>query len=295
MAEDMNEDMNSDMNDDMNSELDAENSMDNVSPANAEKLKLLNNLHVVLVEPRNAGNIGSSVRAMKNMGISHLRLVNPVSYRWEAEQKKLGYRSQDIVAKSIEYGTLADAVADMNLVLLATTKEGKWKQDFLLPQAAAELAAGRLYKEKIAIVFGREDSGVTVDESQLVDYCIHIPMAGSYPSLNLSQAVLVVLYEMFKQTGMVPSLPYPKLAKKKAFERLHDNIWLLMKAMHIKEPDYGLFHRSLRRALNRTRWTRADIAVFDRACKQIRWFVNNLTKDDFNDEYDPRVKKEDEA
>lgn len=293
MVDVMNEAKNNTAEDILEEPMDEEYARRYISPENAEKLKLLNNLHVVLVEPRNAGNIGSVVRAMKNMGIAHLRLVNPVSYRDEGEQKKMGYRSQDIVANSKEYPSLAEAVADMNLIFLATTKEGKWKQDFLLPEDAARLAAQRLHKEKIALVFGREDSGVTVDEGQLADFCIHIPMAGSYPSLNLSQAVLVILYEVFKQTGVTPSLPYPKLARKKAFERLHDNIWLLMKAMRIKEPDQGLFHRSLRRALNRTRWTNADIAVFDRACKQVRWFINNKTKGDFIDEYDPRVKKED--
>jgi tRNA/rRNA methyltransferase len=253
-----------------------------------EKLK---NLHVVMVEPKNPGNIGAAVRAMKNMGVSRLRLVKPVEYRENVEQKKMGYRAQDITGKSKEYDTLEDALEDISVVFLATCKKGKWKQDFILPEQAAEIIAQRVHKEKIAVVFGREDSGVTIDESQLADYYIQIPMAGGYPSLNLSQAVLLVLYEIFKKAADVQPLTYPKVAEKKAFERLYDNIWYLMKGLLIKEPDKGLFHRSLRRALNRTRWTNADIAVFDRACKQVRWFVNTKTKDDFVDDYDPRVKK----
>jgi len=58
----------------------------------------------------------------------------------------------------------------------------------------------------------------------------------------------------------------------------------LMKSLLIREPDKGLFHRSLKRALNRTRWTNADLAVFDRFCKQVRWFINNKTKEDFKEE-----------
>ena len=189
-------------------------------------------IFVVLVEPKEPGNIGSVVRAMKNMGISHLRLVNPPpGYRDNSEQKKFGYRAQDITQKCKEFSSLADALADISVAFLATNKQGKWKRDFLLPEQAAEIAAQHAVKEKIAFIFGREVSGVTVDESQMANHFIYIPMAGSYPSLNLSQAVLVVLYEVFKKIGKIPGLSYPKTAAKKEFERLYDNLWQLMKTL----------------------------------------------------------------
>jgi tRNA/rRNA methyltransferase len=243
------------------------------------------NIYVVLVEPKEPGNIGSVVRAMKNMGISHLRLVNPPEgYKDDDEQKKFGYRAQEITQNSKKFTSLSNALKDISIAFLATSKKGKWKRDFLLPQQAAEVIVQSAHKEKIALIFGREDSGVTVDESQMANYFIHIPMAGAYPSLNLSQAVLVVLYEIFKNKGEIPTLTYPKTAAKKEFERLYDNIWRLMKSLLVREPDKGLFHRSLKRALNRTRWTNADLAVFDRFCKQVRWFLNNNTKEDFKEE-----------
>jgi tRNA/rRNA methyltransferase len=237
---------------------------------------VLENICVVLVEPKNAGNIGAAVRAMKNMGIRHLRLVNPVEYRDVAEQRKMGYRSQEIIEASREYDTLTAALQDISVVFLATSKKGKWKKDFLLPEKAAGVAVERAAKEKIAVVFGREESGVTIDECQLANYYIIIPAAVSYPSLNLSQAVLVVLYEIYKLAeGNRQAVPFPKTAAKKTFERLIDNIWNLMKSLELREPENGLFHRSLKRALNRTRWTNADVAVFDRFCKQVRWFTEN--------------------
>ena len=245
----------------------------------------LDNIYVVLVEPKNPGNIGSVVRAMKNMGISHLRLVNPPEgYKDDAQQKMFGYRAQEITQQSKTFDSLAAAVQDISVAFLATSKQGKWKRDFVLPDQAGELMAQRAPKEKIAVIFGREDSGVTVDESQLANYFIHIPMAVSYPSLNLSQAVLVVLYEIYKKMGKIPGLSFPKTAIKREFERLYDNMWRLMKSLIIREPDKGLFHRSLKRALNRTRWTNADIAVIDRVCKQVRWFIQNKTKEDFKED-----------
>ncbi|MGD2090873.1 MAG: TrmH family RNA methyltransferase [Candidatus Aminicenantes bacterium] len=243
------------------------------------------NIYVVLVEPKEPGNIGSVVRAMKNMGILHLRLVNPPQgYKDNTEQKKFGYRAQEITQRSKKFANLTDALQDISIAFLATTKKGKWKRDFLLPEQAAELIGQRAHKEKIAVIFGREESGVTIDESQMANYFIYIPMAGTYPSLNLSQAVLLVLYEIFKKIGEIPTLTYPRTAAKKEFERLYDNIWRLMKSLLIREPDKGLFHRSLKRSLNRTRWANADIAVFDRACKQVRWFIRNKTKEDFQEE-----------
>ena len=127
------------------------------------------------------------------------------------------------------------------------------------------------------MVFGREDSGVTIDESQLANYYIRIPTAIDYPSLNLAQSVMVMVYEIFKLAGKSrEKIVFPKRAEKKKYERLYNNIWSLMKSLEFREDDKGLFHRSLKRALNRTHWTNADIAVFDRACKQVRWYIDSL-------------------
>ena len=236
--------------------------------------KLLERIHIVLVEPKQAGNIGWVVRAMKNMGLSSLRLVNPVPFRDEVEQKKMGYRSQELIGSAREFPSLSEALMGVSQVFLATAKKGKWKKDFLSPAQAAERITASHGGEEIALVFGREDKGVTIGESQLANYLVRIPMAGGYPSLNLSQAVMVLTYEVYKTLSAGENAPeLLRMAEKRAFERLIDNIWELMKGLEVREPENGLFHRSLRRALNRTRWTNADVAVFDRFCKQVRWFT----------------------
>ncbi len=232
---------------------------------------------IVLVEPKNPGNIGSVARAMKNMGLSDLRLVNPVEFREREEQKKMGYRSQEIITAAREFTTLPAALADCSLVLLTTSKRGKWRRDYLDPRAAAGMIAELGPGEKAAIVFGREDKGVTIGESQSANYCVSIPAAVAYPSLNLSQAVMVMVYEVYlAQSGrkeISGVARQPQAASREAFGRIGDNIWRLMNELQLGEPENGLFHRSLQRALNRTRWTNADIAVFDRVCKQVRWYI----------------------
>jgi len=243
------------------------------------KVNNLKDVSIILVEPKNPGNIGSVVRAMKNMGFSDLRLVNPVDYRDVVEQRKLGYRSQEIIESSREYPTLKEAVSDISLVFLTTTRKGKWKKDFLSLDESAELISRQAGREKIAVVFGREDSGVTIDESQHANFCINIPAAVKYPSLNLAQAVMVTVHSIYSQMTkgeVIP--PFPKMGRKKSFDRLYDNIIDLMNSICFVEEEKGLFHRSLKRALNRTRWTNADIAVFDRVCKQMRWYMGNSPK-----------------
>lgn len=250
--------------------------------SHSPKVDRFDNLYVVLVEPRNAGNIGSVTRAMKNMGIPNLRLVNPVEYRDVPEQRMLGYRSQEIIETAQEFPTLADALADIQFTLLATAKSGTWKQDFFTPAQAAEKVSERMASgEKIALVFGREDRGVTVDESQLANACIHIPSAVYYPSLNLSQAVMVIVYEIYKLAAQHKHVPSSEhRATQQMYDRIFNNIWQLMKSLEFTEDEKGLFHRSLRRALNRTDWAPSDVAVFDRVCKQVRWFTGQEAPED---------------
>lgn len=237
------------------------------------------NLHIILTEPKNPGNIGASVRAMKNMGVPHLRLVNPVPYRDEGEQRKMGYRSQEIVQDSREFPSLKDAVSDMSAVFITTSKQGKWRKDFLDIRQASERIADLIRNQKVAVVFGREDKGISIEESQLANYLIYIPSAVSYPSLNLSQAVMVTVYEIYQAAATRPvRKAFPEMAKREDFSRLAENIWDLMKTLEIREGDNGKFHRSLKRTLSRTHWTRADIAVMDRACKQIRWYLANRVR-----------------
>ncbi len=236
----------------------------------------IENIAVVLVEPKNPGNIGSVARAMKNMGINRLILINPVNdYRINNEQKKMGYRSQEIIENSIVFSTLKEAVAQFSAVFLATARQGKWKREFFTPRSAAELMLNLSPADQVALVFGREDKGVTIDEAQLANYYIKIPAAVSYPSLNLAQAVMVTVYEVYQALSSTHSgrEKTPQRASKEAFIRIADNIWQLMQSLEVRETENGLFHRSLKRALNRTNWTKADVAVFDRFCKQVRWYL----------------------
>ena len=237
--------------------------------------EILERVHIVLVEPKQAGNIGSVVRAMKNMGLSRLRLVNPVPFRDEAEQRKMGYRSQEIIDAAREFPTLSDALQGISQVFLATAKAGKWKRDFLSPaQAAAQVAAvGRRRKDRPGLrPRGQGGEHRRKPAGQLLHPHPHgrdLPVAQPFPGGDGGRLRSVT--RRSSEGGHGPELP--RMAEKRAFERITDNIWDLMKSLEVREPENGLFHRSLKRALSRTRWTNADVAVFDRFCKQVRWYA----------------------
>lgn len=150
----------------------------------------------ILVEPALPENIGASARAIKTMGFGSLRLVNPAHYI-SGKAKWVAHGSDDILDNARVFKSVGEAIVDVSLVIGTTARYRTMKKDYL-PVHRLTLMLGNLqYKnEKIAIVFGREESGLTNDELRLCDITTSIPMASLYPSLNLSQAVMIYAYEL---------------------------------------------------------------------------------------------------
>ncbi len=149
----------------------------------------------VLFRPQSAGNIGSAARALKNMGFDDLRLVAPGALN-NREASAMAVHADDVLARATIYPDLAAALADCSVAAGTTSRRGGYRsRAHPLRAAAAELdaVAG---SNKIAIVFGREDHGLTNRELKLCNRLITIPTAPEYPSLNLAQAVAVVAYEL---------------------------------------------------------------------------------------------------
>lgn len=153
-------------------------------------------IRIVLVGTQHPGNIGSAARAMKTMGLSRLVLVAPETAP-NAESYALAAGADDVLASAITYATLADAVADCTQVYGCTARSRRIALDELAPR----IAAGRVRVEadaggEIAVVFGRERTGLDNEELQLCHAAVHIPANPGYSSLNLAAAVQVLSYEL---------------------------------------------------------------------------------------------------
>ena len=159
---------------------------------------------VVLDCPRDVVNVAGVVRAMKNMGLAQLRLVRPGEFD-PHRIEGIAHRSADVVAATEICPTLAEAVADCVHVVGTTARARTAHRNYLRPRAAAEQIVSRARGGRVAVVFGREDRGLTNEGLDLCDAVIVIPTAPDYPSMNLAQACLVVAYEIFlAQEGEAP-------------------------------------------------------------------------------------------
>lgn len=153
-------------------------------------------LRIVLVCTQHPGNIGSAARAIKTMGLSRLVLVGPERAS-SAEASALAAGADDVLAAAQRFETLADAVADCRLVLGCTARSRRVALDELLPRdAAARAVADASAGAEVALVFGRERTGLTNEELQLCHAAVHIPANPEYSSLNLAAAVQVLAYEL---------------------------------------------------------------------------------------------------
>jgi tRNA (cytidine32/uridine32-2'-O)-methyltransferase len=153
-------------------------------------------LRIVLVGTQHPGNIGSAARAMKTMGLARLVLVAPEKAP-SVESYALAAGADDVLAGATTCATLAEAVADCRLVLGCTARSRRVALEELLPRDAAARAVGEAAAgAEVALVFGRERTGLTNDELQLCHASVHIPANPDYSSLNLAAAVQVLSYEL---------------------------------------------------------------------------------------------------
>ncbi len=157
---------------------------------------MLSKIKIVLVETSHPGNIGGVARAMKNMSLSRLCLVKPKHFP-HADATARASGADDILATAEIYPNLADAIAECSVVIGASARLRSLSWPELTPRACAELCANTTPETQIALIFGRENSGLKNHELDLCQYLLHIPCNQAYSSLNLAAAVQVVCYELF--------------------------------------------------------------------------------------------------
>jgi len=153
------------------------------------------NISVVLVNTSHPGNIGASARAMKNMGLSKLALVGPKEFPSGVAIGRAA-SAVEILDRASVVDSLAEAVADCGLVIGASARSRRITWPLLTPAECGRRAAAEAGKHPVALVFGREDTGLSNEELQLCHYHVRIPTNPEYPSLNLAAAVMVICYEL---------------------------------------------------------------------------------------------------
>jgi TrmH family RNA methyltransferase len=237
------------------------------------------NIRVVLVEPTDPVNIGGVVRVMANTGFLGLRLVRPTGFdAWHVGG--IAHYTQHIVEATKTYESLPEAVADRQFVLAFTGKHHRVERNALpFTDAIAAVTSAARDGQAIALVFGREDWGLS---NEMLDAChavTTIPTNPAYPSLNLAQAALLVLYQLFQHSGGEQQTYRPprKLAPTATSELLED----LFVDIERSVDAIQFFHsrsrtsvmRSLRVALYRARLDQREAALLRAVFIEIRKFL----------------------
>ncbi|AVG18471.1 tRNA (cytosine(32)/uridine(32)-2'-O)-methyltransferase TrmJ [Chromobacterium vaccinii] len=162
----------------------------------------LKNIRVVLARPNHPGNIGSAARAMKTMGLSRLYLVEPKVFPSE-EANTLASGAVDLLENAAVVSTLAEALSDVTVACALTSRRRELTTPLSTPrQTTPELIARARDGEQVALVFGNETFGLSIEEVEQCNRLVTIPGNPDYFSLNLAMAVQVMTYELFSHTDV---------------------------------------------------------------------------------------------
>lgn len=207
--------------------------------------------YVILVEPKNSGNIGAVARAMMNFDVGHLYLVNPCELDNVCYARAM--HATTILDTARTFSCFEDAVQNLDYLVATSSIESKTDKRHLrnplfLEEFATKVGA---VEGKIGLVFGREDYGLYNEEIAACDIMLKIPTSGSYPSLNLSHAVTVVLYSIYIRRADIPKRRRPMggLEKQKLNEFFGQLLEEIEYPPHKKEHTKIMFKRIMGRAM----------------------------------------------
>ena len=219
-----------------------------------------------MVETSHPGNIGAAARAMKNMCLERLYLVRPHRFPDE-EARARASRADDILEGATVCGTLQQALEGCSMVFGASARSLRalpWPQ--LDARSSAELVARQEPSTEVALVFGREHSGLTNEELGLCNYLLHIPTNSEFSSLNVAAAIQVVCYElMMARSGdyqAPPSNKEDEAASAEEVEGLIGQLERTMVAVGFLDPNNPRqLMRRMRRLFNRARVEKTEVNI----------------------------------
>lgn len=213
------------------------------------------NVSFVLIAPAVPGNIGASARAIKTMGFNQLSLVNPCEYIGNEAQWR-AHGSFDILENAKKFSDLDSATSNYDLIIgtTANTKRSA-REDFVpIEQLSTLITSKKHHIENVAIVFGCEESGMSNEDLRKCDIVSTIPLKTTFPSLNLSQAVMLYAYELSKLESLLSvdtidaEKPKTDPSEDLSFKKLKDRIRSLLINIGMSS-DSNIFNRIMERVM----------------------------------------------
>jgi TrmH family RNA methyltransferase len=235
---------------------------------------VLDRVRFVLVGTQHGGNVGSAARALKNLGFRRLELVRPECDPTGEDARKMAVDARDVLEQARIHDDLDRALGGATTVVATTRRLGKHRQ----PHHALHAVADRLIARaraggELAFLFGREDSGLTDQELDRATDLVYLPSSTAYPSFNLSQAVLLVGYQLLLASG-APEHEPPEVrpaghAEREAMYRHLERAFVAIGFLSRDTQD--VIMRRFRRALGRAEMTREEVKMLRGVARQTLW------------------------
>ncbi len=223
----------------------------------------LSAITVILHRPQEAVNIGSVIRAMKNMGIHDLRLVQPTAFE-ASELLRVAHRCEDILEQMTVYATLDAALADLVYVVgTAAIQHHKRPQTNDIRAVGTDLT-GRTTHGRVGLLFGQEDDGLDNDALDRCHLLVSLPSNPAYPALNLAQSVLLLLYEMRMAASEQPApvaTPTDPTATQRGLTQLFQLSEEILERIGFFRYNPAMVMRTLRQITYRAALTEAELKL----------------------------------
>ena len=204
------------------------------------------NICFLLVEPAVPENIGAAARAINTMGFKELRLVNPANHLAD-EAQWLAHGSSAILENAKIYDSFQEAVSDLDFVIATTAKKRSTKHDYYSPEQARDLVVHKGSSiDKIGIVFGREESGLTNSEVRACDIASTIPLAKPYPSINLAQSVMIYAYVFSSFTTDENEISSVSGSRERIYREMIDKAKDILSRLDF-DKESNIYHRMMER------------------------------------------------
>jgi len=228
---------------------------------------------VILVEPQSPGNIGMVCRAMANFGASDLRLVNPCRHL-HPEARKFAVGANSLLEAAETFPDLTSALSDLHLTVATTRRNGRLRGQLLAIDEIPSLRAGLAPASRMGLVFGREDAGLTSEETALCTHTATVKTKEELGSLNLAQAVLLFLYELARNP--VKTSPSREIAEQGEIEPLFEQMESVLTRiafLNAKRPEKVM--TPLRHIFQRAGLSRHEARMMRGIWSQLAWSIRD--------------------
>lgn len=241
-------------------------------------------IRFVLVAPRYGGNVGAAARVLKNFGFKDLDLVEPREGADHENALRMAVDATDVLAAARTHTTLDGALSTAATVVGTSRRMGKHRQPHHRLDALVPVIAGLAMRGEVALMFGREDHGLSDADLDRCTHLVYVPTAEAYPALNVAQTIAIVAYELRRALDVTaPSASDPNdeavvdhAGREAMYEHLEES---LLAIGFLKLGQLEGMMRRLRRILSRAELTAGDVDVVRGIARQILWLARQARLD----------------